>query len=405
MVDSRRNQSHLWVLEVWKLHDLLSQRSALIQLLSGDKRPIAMLLGAGCPMAVTVPGFEEPLISGISGITRSVVETVSGEHPLASVMTEVFRQCQADSGCEPTIEVILSHVRALSAVAGNEVVRGFSAAQLTELDSVICETIEVLVNKELPSQVTPYHHLARWVGAIYREKPVELFTTNYDLLMEQALDEERVPYFDGFAGGRAPSFDTMAVEEDVLPPRWAKLWKLHGSINWSQGGVGQVIRVQAGASGAKRVIYPSQSKYEESRRMPYVVLLDRLKNFLRQSDAAMVTCGYSFGDQHINEVIVEQLERTPSAAVFALMYGDVDAARGAVACARRVSNLSVLATDGAAIGGRVGPWGEVEGPRGDNESVRWVPTRETKLRAEFRLGNFSNFGRLVAEIAGQPIAS
>lgn len=36
-----------------------------------------------------------------------------------------------------------------------------------------------------------------WISGTGREHPVEIFTTNYDLLFEQALERTHVPFFDG----------------------------------------------------------------------------------------------------------------------------------------------------------------------------------------------------------------
>src|SRR5260370_505228 len=52
-------------------HDPLLQAHYLRQCLSHDKRPIGLLLGAGCPMAIRVSrdGSDEPLIPDIAGVT------------------------------------------------------------------------------------------------------------------------------------------------------------------------------------------------------------------------------------------------------------------------------------------------------------------------------------------------
>ena len=95
--------------------------------------------------------------------------------------------------------------------------------------------------------------------------PVEFFTTNYDLLLEQALEDCRVAYFDGFTGVRRPFFDIRAMEEDRLPSRWARVWKLHGSLNWYHHPNRGVLRGTQSENELQRVIHPSHLKYEESR--------------------------------------------------------------------------------------------------------------------------------------------
>nr|WP_256378754.1 DUF87 domain-containing protein [Bradyrhizobium sp. URHD0069] len=52
---------------------------------------------------------------------------------------------------------------------------------------------------------------------------MELFTTNYDLLLEEAFERSRAPYFDGFTGGREPFFDPVTVASNDLPARWTRI--------------------------------------------------------------------------------------------------------------------------------------------------------------------------------------
>ncbi len=94
-------------------------------------------------------------------------------------------------------------------------------------------------------------NLASWAGRMETHRPVELFTVNYDLLIEAGLEELGVPYFDGFVGvvnGRfAPELiePTDAREETRLPAGFVRLWKLHGSTNWTSrpiGGRTQIVR-------------------------------------------------------------------------------------------------------------------------------------------------------------------
>jgi hypothetical protein len=103
-----------------------------------------------------------------------------------------------------------------------------------------------------------------WVGGVPRNESIELFTTNYDTLAEQALEDVGVPFFDGFVGSREPFFDVRAIEDDAAPSRWAKLWKLHGSINWGRSEDGRVVRRPSASVIARRLIHPSHLKYEES---------------------------------------------------------------------------------------------------------------------------------------------
>ncbi|MCX6843489.1 MAG: SIR2 family protein [candidate division WOR-3 bacterium] len=303
---------------------------------------------------------------------------------------------------------MLTHIRALRAVAGKDVVRGLTAGKLDQLDDRICQLIQQIADKTLPGTETPYHRIATWVDAVRRENPVEVFTTNYDLLMEQAFEDSCVPYFDGFAGVRKPFFDLRAMEEDLLPPRWARLWKLHGSINWYQVPNKGVCRgTTQGDEGSRRVIHPSYLKYQESRRMPYLAMIDRLRAFLKLPTATLFLCGYSFRDQHINEVIVQGLECTQTAVAFALLFDVIAEYSQAVSLASKRSNLIILARDGAVIGGQESRWPErdAETVSADNDEwVKWMPidpaNENGKRTANFTLGDFAVFGEFLKELAG-----
>ena len=88
-------------------------------------------------------------------------------------------------------------------------------------------------------------------------------------------------YFDGFIGARKAFFDLGAVEdEDLLPPRWTRLWKIHGSLNWRLENETDVVRTDEKTDKQSYLIYPSHLKYDQSRKMPYLAMLDRLKAFL-----------------------------------------------------------------------------------------------------------------------------
>jgi hypothetical protein len=125
-------------------------------------------------------------------------------------------------------------------------------------------------------------------------------------------------------GSREPIFDIQSIEEDSLPSRWTLLWKLHGSINWRQDENGEVLRRPADADdGGSALVYPSHLKYDQSRRQPYLAMMDRLKAFLKKPGAILVSCGFSYRDQHINEIIDQSLRGNPTASVQGLLFEPV----------------------------------------------------------------------------------
>lgn len=289
-------------------------------------------------------------------MTKRVDETLR-----SSKNKDIYEIVQAHFGEDglpaPNVEQLLSHVRFLKQVAGKDKARNVSAADAEALDGAICDELAKMADQGLPVLDTPYHQLAAWVGAINRAFPVEIFTTNYDLLMEEALEANRVPYFDGFVGAKDSFLDLQAMEGDPLPARWARLWKIHGSLSWREDARGNIHRGgDAGGGSDRRLIYPSHLKYDESRRMPYLAMLDRLRAFLRQPASVLIISGYSFSDDHLNEIIVQGLQGNATAATFALMYGSLDNYGSLIELAQNRANLSVLGADKAVIGTKLAEW-------------------------------------------------
>ncbi|TYP84661.1 SIR2-like protein [Blastococcus xanthinilyticus] len=322
----------------------------------------------GVPIIPDIAGLTTVVRAGVTGASRDVVE-------------DAF--AQLDSTYNPvTLENLLDYLRRLAAIPGTADVRGFSNSAVLTADAEICALVRDHLEVTLPGIDTAYHAIALWAQAAKRHAPMEVFTTNYDLLLEQALEAANVPYFDGFVGSHRPSFDIHAVEEDELPNRWVRLWKLHGSINWATSSGGDVLRCPTTDKSDRVLIYPSHLKYEQSRRLPYLALLDRLRGFLRRPSSVIVSCGFSYRDEHINEVIGQALRSNPTASVQALLFGQLEQYSEALALARRTPNLSLLAEDAAVVGTQTGDWAT------------------TSTVSTFPYGNFSALGDLLRELVG-----
>ena len=360
------------------------------QALASDKSRIAFFLGAGCPVAIRIQDGDKsvPLIQNIEGLTKTICEELK-ERKIDKIVARISQP----EGKKATIEDILSHVRLLIEVVGDGQIDDFSKKDLTDLETDICNTISRSVNKELPNNETPYHHLSSWIGSIQRNDSVEIFTSNYDLLIESALESKNIPYFDGFIGSKKAFFDLHSIENEKLPPRWIKLWKLHGSINWWKDSSGKIFRGHSESAESKQMIYPSHLKYEESRRMPYYAMQDRLGHFLASGQSVLVTCGYSFADKHLNAIILERLSANPRANCFGLLYGGIEKYPEAIACAKRTTNLSLIAIDGAFIGGQKMSW-KIEDSNSENHYEYCVENKKPQ-EVICKIGDFQILGEFL----------
>ncbi|RYZ87413.1 MAG: SIR2 family protein, partial [Proteobacteria bacterium] len=321
------------------------------------------------------------------GLTERVLTTLESDYglPLAALKTEMHPKTD--------IETILSRIRALAKVIGPAKIHDLNGDGYHILGERICEEIGKVVNARLPG-TSAYSELVNWVIGTVRDHAVEVFTTNYDLLFEEAFERARAPYFDGFTGGREPFFDPVSIANNDLPVRWTRLWKLHGSLGWCSNEKQEVIRT--GQNNAKHLVFPEHLKYEQTQKAPYAALLDRLRAFLNTPDTLLVSIGFSFADAHISARIDEGLAGNASASVFAFQYQKLDNEVYAGELARRLPNFSLYARDAAIINGTVGLWRvPAELPSKDWGPIRasyWT-SPATGGPAEFILGGIEPFAR------------
>jgi len=389
---------------VENFHDPYRQSDLLLQSLAPDKMRIAFLLGAGCPVSIRVESHGEsgPLIPDIRGLTEAVGRKLSASEDFRDRYLEILNRVPGES---PNIENILTHIRALGEIIQEGDFKAFSKQDLIELDNEICQIITNLVDVALPNDSTPYHQLANWIGGVQRKHPIEVFTPDYDLLIEQALEAYKIPYFDGFVGSRNAFFDltSMDMENEDLPARWARLWKIHGSVNWWRTKSGDVVR-RVGKSDAgddRQMIYPSHLKYDQSRRMPYLAMLDRLRSFLSRGQGVLVTCGYSFADEHLNEIILDGLRSNPTAICFGLLYSGQNDYVDAFKAAEKQPNLNLLAADAAVLGTRKSDWQQTLSEHNPMHGISVVSESKTNSDGDsidvpkFNLGDFKAFGKFL----------
>lgn len=323
-------------------HDPAEFVRELAEQQASSSRRLRMLVGAGASLAA---GY--PTLRALGDAVLVRVRTVLG-----SAADAVF------DGRD--LEAALTRTRQISVLLeGKETFSGLSSTTARDLETHITQAIVA----ELSAVVTatnPYEAIAAWSVQSERSSPVEIFTLNYDLALENALDQIGAPYFDGFSGTLRARFRADLVDgtsTKQLPAFMVRLWKLHGSMNWEvEGTPGDraVVRTTVPAGTATAAIYPSEEKYEASRRTPFVVLHDRLRRALDEPESLLIVAGYSFGDQHLNEVVFDAALRNPRSSIVVFCHGRIpDELAGKAAGTK---NLTVASREECIWGGRRGAW-------------------------------------------------
>ena len=371
----------------------------LRQVLSQGRKRMGLLIGAGAPTAIRVKNHK-PLIPDVRGLTDAVLSALEDED--RTVVETLMKEIEA-KGSLVNIETILTQVRKLAQAIGAASVHGLNAQSYSVLASRICTEIGKSVCASLPSDPNPYTEVVSWISGTQRLHPVEIFTSNYDLLVEEAFERARVPYFDGFSGSHRPFFDAASVSTDELPARWSRVWKLHGSLGWA---VSDDIVVRTGERNATELIYPDHLKYDHVTRLPYSALFERLRQFLLAPDTLLLCTGFSFLDSHICAVLDETLAANAHTAIYAFQYGKLDGEKAVPWIARARPNLSVYARDRAIINGVDGVWLPGNPPNEDWHEIRrtFWRTPPNDGQGEFLLGDFAIFARFLALTKAQQLA-
>lgn len=170
---------------------------------------------------------------------------------------------------------------------------------------------------------------------------VNLFTTNYDMAFDYALDNLGVFYINGFHGIHNRCFRPEVYEYDLYYPgqsvsgkvhraeKVLRYYKLHGSLSWvaeepSQSntyGISE-ISLKDGVefkSGMQLMIYPCASKKTFTLDLPYSELFRRFAGAINKPQSVLFCLGYSFYDEHINDIIFQALSN-PSFTLFIVNY-------------------------------------------------------------------------------------
>lgn len=345
-------------------HDPLEYVRNLQQLLVSDKKRIGFLFGAGTSL-VKNADTNEPYVPAIQKMTTDIVGVIV-EEAWKKAIEEIKAEIESENKTF-TIETLLSKLELKKQVVGNGKINDLDKKGFDELIKEIKKQIhdKVSVQDRIDCDKLIHTTLAEWIQKADRKTAVELFTTNYDYLFEIAFEYNNLSYYDGFTGSYKPFFDGQSVDDLCFMPKQTKLWKIHGSLGWHYDEkTGKVIRTNPDEKDI--LIYPSTLKYDQSRKQPYTALGDRLTNFIKQDDTVLIVCGYSFGDEHINERINTALSMNPLGHVYVLLYDIVwnegkkeysfteDSALAKMAVSN--SKISVFASRSAVIGGVFGQW-------------------------------------------------
>lgn len=313
---------------------------------------LSLLIGSGITHAV----HRIATGSGAHGMDRSGYNFGDlGEKIFAAADREAPKAGRAEANIEDDLRVANELLRGMQIVESdkskalkeriNTTLEDFTASILKN-ETSIASSDEARREHAFNTLVTFLMSFASRTGVRDR---LNIFTTNYDRLIEAGAELAGLHLLDRFLGNLMPIFRSSRLDLDMHynppgirgEPRYlegvARYTKLHGSVDWLQ--TGKDIRRFGLPFGADSVepylkapglgeglahqlmIYPNAAKDRETADYPYVELFRDLAAAVCRPNSTLVTYGYSFGDEHINRVIRDMLT-IPSTHLVVISFDD-----------------------------------------------------------------------------------
>lgn len=164
---------------------------------------------------------------------------------------------------------------------------------------------------------------------------LSVFTTNNDLFNEKALDHLNINYNNGFGGGLERVFNparfryTFSRKVDLNLEKFEPLenmvylYKLHGSVNWEETEGNSLFNIkekmlEGGEKSPSNtvLIYPTPMKQNQSLGSPYSDLIREFQLKMSLPNSVLFIVGYSFSDEHLNNIIYQSLASNSSLSIF-----------------------------------------------------------------------------------------
>lgn len=273
---------------------------ALPNLKAGGLSTSGFLFGAGTSAEAGYPmmaSLTQQVVGALTSADRAALDEVLASAELTYVPAKG----------EPNVEVIADCVIA-HAISTQQ--PRFHALEV-RLRELVTEVILSVTSPLLDRHVAFLNALKR--RAYGRPACVYIFTTNYDLLFELAGAEAGVVIETGFIGSVERFFDpqrfrlscgtraqTSFAEHPVLTVR---LIKLHGSVSWiaRNGRFFERHPESIKLADHRVMILPRRRKVVDTLHAPHDALLTAARGALGGDCKYLVSCGFSFSDDHIND--------------------------------------------------------------------------------------------------------
>ena len=264
---------------------------------------VGFLFGAGTSYEAGYPLINEltkQVIGSLTAGQRALLDDVLGKSDLTYDHETAL----------PNIESLADTVTAYAIQTRD----GDAQALIDAIRSSITDCILSVQTPDISHHVSFFEALKK--RAYSRAAQVFIFTTNYDLLFEEAAAETGLRITNGFSGPirRFWSEKEFSLEHGQTdnnrfrpdPSLNVILVKLHGSISWaSEGGrLFEMDPVRLAGAADRCMVLPRRTKVMETLGTPYDRLFTVTAGLLGKQCKYLLAAGFSFGDEHINDTLL-----------------------------------------------------------------------------------------------------
>lgn len=182
------------------------------------------------------------------------------------------------------------------------------------LRNLIVQTLLAVASPNLDNHVRFFLGLKRRTFGL--ASSVWIFTTNYDILLETAATMAGVRLENGFSGTTSSFFDTSRFGElhgssdgqrfSPYSGLVVKLIKLHGSLSWHMDD-NQLLEQHPASLATltpRTMVLPRRRKVMDTLSPPFDQLFALASRTIGNDCKYLISCGFSYGDEHINQNIL-----------------------------------------------------------------------------------------------------
>lgn len=323
-------------------------------------------------------------LENVSVLTGAGTSFHLGAPVIRSIPDELKAQCEQDittyfgEGENPSYEDLFNCLQAdrfIKEKKGEDVtVLNESIAKMQKWLFDNCNTEKTKIKEQYSEDAklknNRYHYHESFIKKLLQRpnnlKRVNLFTTNYDMAFDYALDNLGVHYINGFMGVHNRCFRPEVYDYDLYYPgqsvsgkvhraeKVMKYFKIHGSLSWlsTRPTVSNTYGIKetplkddfTPSTDNEIMIYPCASKKSFTLDLPYSELFRQFSQSINQPQSVLFCVGYSFFDEHINDIIYQTLS-IPSFTLIIANYSPTEDPNSTIKKLRELNDSRIIILD------------------------------------------------------------